>query len=216
MKRWVSCLWKLLHPEERTCAVIGTGRSALEPKLGARFTMKHQSSAPGRDFRLGQQAAEIKRAGEHRQLTFGCQRPFFPGAVAVEFNPILVGIAQIKGFTDPVVGGPIQRVAGPLEAAERLRQGRTRGIKDGCVVQSRRAYRGRRAAETLPSVEPNVMVIAAGRDKRRLAAKSLHQLKTQYVTVKIKGPLQVSDFEMNMADADRRINGSKHGKKAEG
>ncbi len=50
-----------------------------------------------------------------------------------------------------------------------------------------------------------MMVIAAGRDERRLAAIALDQLKAEHAAIKAERALDIGDFEMDMADANTRV-----------
>jgi hypothetical protein len=49
------------------------------------------------------------------------------------------------------------------------------------------------------------MMITAGGDKRGVIAVALHQFKSEYATIKIQRAIEIGDFEMDMADADARI-----------
>ena len=50
-------------------------------------------------------------------------------------------------------------------------------------------------------------MVSARRNERRLRTKALLQFKTQHAAIKLQRPFQVSDFQVDMADADTRING---------
>ena len=76
------------------------------------------------------------------------------------------------------------------------------------MVEAGRAYGGRRPTAALPGVEPDVMVVAAGRDKRRPVAESLHQLETQHVAVELQSPVEIRDLEVYVPDRDARIDGA--------
>jgi hypothetical protein len=55
------------------------------------------------------------------------------------------------------------------------------------------------------------MVVAARGDKRGLRTHPLHELEAEHAAVKIQRTREVRDLEVNMADADRGINGDGHG-----
>ncbi len=93
------------------------------------------------------------------------------------------------------------------QPAERIRQCRARRINDGQMIQSRAARRRWRTARALPRVQPDVMMIAARRNERRLRTKPLLQFKAQHVAIKFQRAFEVGDFQMHMADADVRIDG---------
>ena len=58
------------------------------------------------------------------------------------------------------------------------------------------------AAAALPGVQPDMMMIAAGRDEGGIAAVALHQLETKHAAIEAEGPIKVGDLEMNMSDPD--------------
>jgi len=49
------------------------------------------------------------------------------------------------------------------------------------------------------------MMIAAGRDERRLGAESLHQFETEHVAIELQRAVDIGDSQMNMADAGAGI-----------
>src|SRR3712207_8206621 len=65
-----------------------------------------------------------------------------------------------------------------------FRSSGARRIENRDVIETCRTRRRRRASLTLPGVEPDVMVIAARRQKRRLAAVSLHQVEAEDARVR--------------------------------
>src|SRR3954447_18513361 len=56
------------------------------------------------------------------------------------------------------------------------------------------------AAFALPGVEPDVMVVATGRNERGAGAHPLHHLKTEHAAIEAQRALEVSDLEMDMPD----------------
>jgi hypothetical protein len=50
-----------------------------------------------------------------------------------------------------------------------------------------------------------MMMVATGRDEGRLGSKALLQFEAEYIAIKFKGALQVGNFQVDMADADARI-----------
>ena len=72
-------------------------------------------------------------------------------------------------------------------------------IKTGCAG-------GRRGAVgALPGIQTDVMMIATGGDESSIGSEALHEFKAQDATIKAKGSLEVCDFEVDMTDADLRI-----------
>ena len=54
------------------------------------------------------------------------------------------------------------------------------------------------------------MVIAAGRNERRARPEPLLQLEAKYAAVEAKRPIEVRHLQVDVADADVRMNG--HGR----
>ena len=71
--------------------------------------------------------------GKHRQAAIGISRPFRTRSVAVEFDAILIGIAQVEGLADAMIRSSIQRDARALQSAKRIRQRCTIRVEDGDV-----------------------------------------------------------------------------------
>ena len=69
------------------------------------------------------------------------------------------------------------------------------------MIEARGAGRRRRAAEALPGVERDVVVIAAGGQECRLAAAPLHQLEAQHVAIERQRAIEVGDLQVHVADA---------------
>lgn len=63
----------------------------------------------------------------------------------------------------------------------------------------------RTCAGALPSVQPNVMVIATGGNKRRFTSVAFHQFKSEDIAIKIQRALEIGDFQMDMANPHPRI-----------
>jgi hypothetical protein len=74
------------------------------------------------------------------------------------------------------------------------------------MIQTRRARWRRRTARAFPGVQPDVVMITACRDERCLRAEPLPQFKTEHAAIKFQRAFEVGDFEMDMADADGRVN----------
>src|SRR3990170_4307839 len=99
-----------------------------------------------------------------------------------------------------MVGSSIKRDIVGLEPAQRVTQVGPRRIEDRRVEKSRGARRWRRTAKAFPGIHAKVMVITSGRNKRRLVAIKLLQLKSQHATIEIQGFLDIRHFEVHMAD----------------
>jgi hypothetical protein len=53
-----------------------------------------------------------------------------------------------------------------------------------------------------------MMVVAAGRDERRLGAVALHQLEAEDAAIKGQRPVEIGHLEMDMPDPNTRIDGA--------
>ena len=116
---------------------------------------------------LPQQIVQIEPLGEHRERAVGGARPLLLRPVPIELDAVLVGIAQIQRLADAVIAGAVELDAGADHAMQRVRQRRAGRIQDRGVEQPGGAWRRRMAAFAFPGVQPDVMVIAAGRNERR-------------------------------------------------
>ena len=87
-----------------------------------------------------------------------------------------------------------------IEPAERVGERRAGRVEDGEVVEPGRAGRGRRAAFALPGVQPDVVMVAAGRDEGGARAVALDQLEAEHAAIEGERAVDVGDLEMDMAD----------------
>src|SRR6202051_4061951 len=76
------------------------------------------------------------------------------------------------------------------------------------MVKPGGAGSGRRAAAALPGVEPDMVVVAAGRDEGG-AGPAGGQRETQHAAIEIERPLQIGDLEVDVADLDPVVDGGK-------
>ena len=133
--------------------------------------------------------------------------PLVSGAVPVELDAVLVGVAEVEGFADAVVGGAVEGDAGGDEAAEGVGEVGAGGVEDGEVVEAGGAGRGRLAAEALPGVEADVVVVAAGGEEGGGVADALGDLEAEDAVVEGEGAVEVGDLEVDVADAGLRVDG---------
>jgi hypothetical protein len=71
-------------------------------------------------FRRCEEGVEIELARVHGEITGRGAGPCCAGAVPIEFDAILVGIAEIEGLTYAVVGGSVERDFVSDESFKRL------------------------------------------------------------------------------------------------
>src|SRR6185437_12047686 len=104
----------------------------------------------GREF--AEEVVEVEGAGEHREIPGRGTRPGLAWAVPIKLDAVVVGIAQIEGFADAVIGGAVEGDARRQHAAQGVGELRPRRIKDGQMIEAGRSHGWRRAAGALPSV----------------------------------------------------------------
>jgi hypothetical protein len=63
------------------------------------------------------------------------------------------------------------------------------------------------AAFAFPGVQPDVVVIVAGRNECRAGAQSLRHLKPQHTAIKSQRAIEIGHLEMNMPDPCSRDDG---------
>ena len=101
------------------------------------------------------------------------------------------------------------RRAGDLHAVvehalHRLRERGAGGVAERNVEEPRRAGGRRRAAERLPRVQRNVVVVAAGGEERGRPPGLLH-LEPEHVAVERDGSVEVGDLQVDMTDVGAGI-----------
>ena len=128
--------------------------------------------------------------------------------VPVELDAVLIGIAQVERLADPVVARAVELDAGRDQPPQRVRQGGPGRVEDRGVEQPRGAGRGRLAAEALPGVEADMVVVAAGRDEGGLGAVFLHQREAEHPAVEGERAIEVGHLQMDMADLRARVDGA--------
>ena len=99
-----------------------------------------------------------------------------------------------------MIGCAVERHVRLDQPSQRLAQRRAIGIADGHVIQPRRPRRRRLTVTALPRIESDVMMIAPGRQKRRLAAHARRDVEAENAVVKGNGAVQVGDLEMDVSD----------------
>ena len=77
------------------------------------------------------------------------------------------------------------------------------------MIEPRGSRRGRRAAEALPGVQPDVVMVTARRNEGCLVTvPPLGQLKAENAAVEPQRPFQVSHLEVDVTDADLGVDGA--------
>lgn len=143
----------------------------------------------------------------HRDFAGGGSRPLLLRAVAVKFDAVVVGVMQVKGLAYAVIGGAVEFNAGAVESPQGIGQRGTIGIANREMKKPGGPRRRRRAAGAFPGVQADVMVVATGADEGRLRAEALLELEAEHAAIKSEGAIKVGDLEVNVTDADARIDG---------
>src|SRR5207245_4871092 len=106
-----------------------------------------------------------------------------------------------------VVRGPFERDAVLEHAPLGRPQGPAVGVQNREVVQPGRPRGGSRRAAPSPGVEPDVVVVAAGRQEHRLPAVASRHLETQDVAIERERALEVRNGEVDVPDMHAWVDG---------
>jgi len=148
--------------------------------------------------------------GGHGELAFGVAWPLRGIAIDVEFEAVVVGIAEVEGFADAVVGGTVEGNFVFYKTAQSVREGGAVRVDNGDVKETGgAAWRGF-AATAFPGVKADVMMVTTCGNEGCLGTVALGEFETEDAAVEGKGALQVRHLEMNVADADGGVDGRVH------
>lgn len=86
---------------------------------------------------------EIERVRVHLQRAVGLFRPFVFRAIPVEFDSVVVGIAQIERLAHTMVAGAFKRDLCRDEATQSVGEQLAGRVKNGRMVKARGAGRRR-------------------------------------------------------------------------
>ena len=161
--------------------------------------------------RGGEECLDVEGSTEHCEVTGGVFRPLAFEAIPVELYAVVVGVVEVEGFADAVVGGAVKSNVGRQESAKCIRERGARGIENGEVIETGGAGRGRGAAEAFPGIEANVMMVSAGGEKGGGISKVLGDLKAEDAVVEGEGAIEVGNAEMDVAHACLGMDGCAHG-----
>jgi hypothetical protein len=145
---------------------------------------------------------EVEGVGVHVEGAVGGAGPGGLGKVVVEFYAVVVGVLEVEGLADAVVGGAGEGDVVGDESAEGVSELGAGGVEDGEVVEAC-GVRGRgRRAEGFPGIEADVMVIAAGGEEGGAVAEALGDIEAEDAVVEGEGAFEVGDAEVDVADGD--------------
>ncbi len=140
--------------------------------------------------------------GEHLEVALCVAGPFSLWTVPVEFDAVVVGVAEIEGLADAVVGGALELDSGSDEPAQGVGEFGARRIENSHMIKAGRAVGGWPAVFALPGVEADVMMVAAGGEECGLCAVTLGELESKDIAIESEGAIEVGDLQMNVADSD--------------
>ncbi len=84
-------------------------------------------------------------------------------------------------------------------------QGGTVGIENREMVKPGRPLGRARGAAACPGVEPDVMMVAAGRHENGVGAIAGRDFEAQDIAVELQSAIQVAHGQVNVADSGARI-----------
>jgi hypothetical protein len=140
-------------------------------------------------------------------------RPLVHRAVPRQLEVVAVGVGEVHGLVGAVIGELAQRDARRLQPAHGVGEPRPGRIVERDVVEARHAVGLRAAAGGLPGVEPQVVVIAAGRDEQDVArrapagdvARLGDDVEAEHADVEVAHPVDVGGAQVDVADAHAGI-----------
>ncbi len=159
----------------------------------------------------GEEGLEVKGAGVHGEVAGGVGRPLVAGAVPVELDTVEVGVVEVEGFADAVVGGTVEWTIGGNEAAEGVGQCGAGGVEDGEVIKAGGARCGRLAAQRFPGIEADVMVVAARGEESRGVTEALGEFEAKDAIVEGEGAVKIGNAKVNVADGCLGMDGGSYG-----
>jgi hypothetical protein len=118
----------------------------------------------------------------------------------IEFDTVVIGIAKVKSFADPMVGGAVKGYFCRKESAKGVGKGGAGRVEDGNMVEPCGTGRGRRTAKAFPRVEADVVMVSAGREEYGTPAVALGDLEAEHIAVEAERAIKIGDFEVNVAN----------------
>ncbi len=154
-----------------------------------------------------EEGGEVEGEGGHLEFAGGGTGPLGLGAVDVEFDAVVVGVAEVEGFGDAVVGCAIEGDVVCDETAEGVCEFFAGGVEDGGVVEAGGAFGGGAGVFGVPGVEADVVVVVAGGEEGGGITEALGFGEAEDVAVEVEGAFEVCDFEVDVADAGFGVEG---------
>jgi len=155
----------------------------------------------------GEQGLEVEGVGVHGHVAGGVAGPLGFGSIPVKLYAVVVGVVEVEGFADAVVGGSVEGDVGGEEAAEGVGQGGACGVKNGVVVKAGGAERRGLATEGFPGVEADVVVVAPGGEEGCGVTHAHGDVEAEDAVVEGEGSVEVGYAEVNVTHAGLRMDG---------
>lgn len=150
---------------------------------------------------------QVEGSGVHGEVAAGVSGPLALGAIPVELYAVEVGVVEVECLADTMVGGSVKGYVGGEEAVQSVGECCACGVEDGEVVEAGGSGRWRRAAEGLPGVEADVMVVVTGGEEGCGVADALGDFEAEDTLVEGEGAVEVGYAEMDVADAGLGMDG---------
>jgi len=178
----------------------------MAPSRSSRTWWKRSSAHRQRSVELAEEIVEVQRCSDHRDLLAARgTRPLLAGAVAVELDPVAIGVIHIDRLADAVVGCAAERDARLREPPQRIGERAPVGVADRDVKEAGAPHRGRRCSFRVPGIEADVVVVTTGGDESGVVTDPLLQLEAEHAAVEVQRPVELGHFEMHVADVDAGV-----------
>lgn len=102
---------------------------------------------------FAQKVLQVERVRVHGEVALGVARPLVLRAVPIKFDAVVVGIAEVEGLADTVVGGAFEGNVVRDEPAERIGECGAGGVEDREVIEAGGARGRGLAVLAFPRVE---------------------------------------------------------------
>ena len=144
---------------------------------------------------LGQQVGEVEGERVHLQLPIGVG-PLRARPVAVDLDPVALGIAQVQGLADEVIGGAREPPVGGRDAAQRVGQRRAVGHQDRKMEEAGRPGGAGGRVGCRDELDQGLGTGAQACEVRA----SFQRPQAKHALVERGGALEVRDVEADGAD----------------
>ena len=131
-------------------------------------------------------------------------KPKFSRAVPVQFDPILIGIAEIQGFAHSMGNRSVDRDPGRFQAPEGVAQPAPLCVHDSEMEKPGRVLRRRRAVAALPRIDAYIVVVAFVGEERGLVSDALRHFESEDALIERKRAFQIKRAPRKIAPTGDR------------